>query len=76
MKIIDKSEGPMEAKDLKTGDCFYYRDALHMKIEDYSDISHDIKYPVLVLNVEDGKINRFSNDVVVTLKEIKEIIIQ
>lgn len=60
-------------KNVEVGECFIFKDKLHMKI-DNGCIEVDTKYPNLVIDLHTNKLNAIADDVIVGRANAKIVV--
>ena len=60
---------------MRNGECFWYNKELHMRVDIGAiDRNNSSEFPVVVVNLEQNKLNAFKNDAKVTKIDAKIVI--
>ncbi|MBS4902319.1 MAG: hypothetical protein KHZ96_07545 [Coprobacillus sp.] len=61
-------------ENIKIGESFLYQDELYMKIDEDGVVKTDNRFPNLVINLNDNKLNSFDSSVLVYKVESKIVV--
>lgn len=61
-------------KNVEVGECFIFKDKLHMKIDRGGCIEVDTKYPNLVIDLHANRLNAIADDAIVNKADAKIVV--
>ena len=73
MKIKYNNSFSIPIEKIKIGECFLYKNKLHMKINEDGHVGTDNSFPNLVINLSDNKLNSIADGV--TVNKVKSKIV-